>query len=546
MSSKIRKVRYPHMVFEIIDHALEYGTVDFRDTRVILTPVKNTSYADGYLNLCLQTGLLRALGRDRGAKYGKFIPTHRGRYFYCAAQKNPDGSVRELLGSIPCYRFHAELLLAELIMATTLRSDPQAREIVTHVFQVLPWFLRDRLLWIQQSVGWTDSSSYGYGPDRLWTLRTGIRRLNSLDRFIGYDAYKWWDKYLGFVQHTDLTRTENLCRFLAEQRQRHLYVGRQLLSRQALAALLFLILAEGEGLSLDTSRWPEAIGELRHLGIDIRRQDDRAYLFSAVRVALSASSGTERPSLAGPDNDNPLRVFNHLIAVAEQALVANPTRAVLSLDLKVLRQRIKEAMGQHSLFIPTELSDADDVTTPSMVEIWRVRPLWHQVEADFHEEVCRLCQPQSTAVPSADVLLTRNQLTVPRDADLRDVVAHNPHLYVLLMLLIDQPQSRASPTLEEDVWYYQGTELLPALDALLQDLGYTVWSERYEREPERRVEIARKLVGVLVEMGVAAVQFGHLEFTEDFNHALQLDCAYLANQTKYIRQQLRQAVQSLA
>ena len=58
--------------------------------------------------------------------------------------------------------------------------------------------------------------------------------------------------------------------------------------------------------------------------------------------------------------------------------------------------------------------------------------------------------------------------------------------------------------------------------------------------------MARKLVGILVDVGVAAVQFSRLELTEDFNHALQLDYAYLANQTKYVRQQLRQAAQSVA
>jgi hypothetical protein len=235
-------------------------------------------------------------------------------------------------------------------------------------------------------------------------------------------------------------------------------------------------------------------------------------------------------------------VFNHLIAVAEQTLAADPTRAVLSIDLKVMRQRLKEALGRHTLFVPTELSDADDVITPSEVEIWRARPLWHQVEADFHEEVCKLCQPQSTSIPSADLLLTWNQLIAPPRADLGAAVTHNPHLYVLLMLLIDQPQSHISPTLKENVWRYQDPELLPALDALLQALGYTVWSERYEHEPERRIEMARKLVGVLMEAGVGAVQFGRLELAEDFKRELQMDYAYLANQTKYVRQRLRQAV----
>ena len=567
MGYKIWGVRYPYMVFDIIGHALEHGTVDFANTRAILTPVKNKSKAEGYLNLCLQTGLLREPDGDYRLRYGKFIPTYRGRQLYRVAQKNRDAAVCTLLGSIPYYRFHAELLLAVLIMSTTLRNAPQARSITTHVLQVLPWFLGNRLLWIQQSIGWVDSSSYNASD--LVSLWQKIRSLNSLDHFIKHDAYSQWDEYLGFTRPSDLTKAENLCRFLAEQRQQHLYMGPQFLSlsygrhehqhdrqrylylgqqffsRRVLAMLLLLMLAEGEGLSVDVSRWPDAVKKLLQLGVDIRWQDERAYLLSAVKVILLVPSKVEEPLKVVLGNDNELGVFNDLIAVAEQTLATNPTRAVLSLDLKLVRQRLKETMGRHNLFTPTELSDEDDVATPSEVEIWRNRFLWHQVEADFHKEVCRLCQPQSTAVPPADISLTRNQLTAPRDADLGTAVTRNPHLYVLLMLLIDQPQSHTSPTLKENVWHYRGIELFPALDALLRALGYTVWSEGYEYEPETRIEMARQLVGILVDLRVAAVQFGRLELTESFKHALQMDYAYLANQTRYIRRRLRQAVQNL-
>ena len=114
------------------------------------------------------------------------------------------------------------------------------------------------------------------------------------------------------------------------------------------------------------------------------------------------------------------------------------------------------------------------------------------------------------------------------------------------MLLIDHLQSRTSPILKHGMWHYQDIELLAALDTLLQGLGYAVWSERYEGETERCAEMARQLVDVLIGLGVAAVQFGRLELTEDFNHALQTDYAYLTNQTRYVRQRLRQAAQNLA
>lgn len=543
MSYKVWGVRYPRMVFDIIGYALAHGTVDFAAVEAILTPVRNKSKAEGYLNLCLHTGLLREPNGEYRARYGKFTPTYRGRQKYRAAQEDRDRAVRELLGSIPCYRFHAELLLAEAIMRASLRGTSLARSIINHVSQVLPWFVGDRLLWIQQSVGWVDSSSYTATDYRR--LRWTIHELNNLDRFIHYSAYDWWDRYLGFARPTDLTSAENLCRFLAEQRQRQLYVGRQFLSRQALAVLLLLMLAENEGLSVDISRWPDAVEELLDFGVDIRRQDGKAYLLSAVKVILPAPSGLRELSLADLDDDNPLGVFNHLTAVAEQALAANPTGAVLTLDLRVVQQRVKETMTPNNVFIPTELSDADDVITPSEVEIWRARPLWHQARTDFHDELQRLCQADSTAVPSADVLLTQEQLTTPRSDDLAAVVARNPHLYILLMLLIDQPQSGVSPTLTENVWHYRNTELLPALDMLLRALGYTVWSERYDYDSEARIKMAHQLVGILVDSRVAAIQFARLELTEAFAHALQTDYAYLANETRYVRQRLRHAAQSL-
>ena len=529
MGYKVWGVRYPQMVFDIIGHALAYGFVDFGDTRAILTPVRNKSKAEGYLNLCLQTGLLREPDGEYRSKYGKFVPTYRGRKLYRAAQENRDAAVRALLGSIPYYRFRAELLLAELILS------PRFGSVCDHVVKTLPQFLEHRLQWIRDAVGWSHGSSY----------EIRIHELNSLDYFIEDNAYNYWDEYLGFAWRTDLTKTKNLCRFLAEQRQRHLYLGRQFLPRQALAVLLLLMLAKDEGLSVDVSRWPEAIEELLHLGVDILWQDDKAHLLSAVKVILPTPSGVNYLSLPDLDDDNPLGVSNHLCAVAQQNLAADPTRTALSLDLKMVRQRLKKTMGGHNLFIPTELSDADDVTTPSEVEIWQARPLWHQVEADFHEEVCKLCQPQSTAVPWADVLLTHNQLTIPQDADLRVVATGNPHLYVLLMLLIDQPQSYISPTLKENVWHYRDAELLPALDVLLQALGYTVWSEGYEHKREMLLELARQLVGILVTRQVASVQFGQLKLTDDFNRALQVDYAYLSNQTKHVRRRLRQIAQNL-
>jgi len=537
-------VRYPRMVFDIIGYALEHGMVDFADTEAILTPVRNKSKAEGYLNLCLQTGLLREPDGEYRPRYGQFVPTYRGRQFYHAAQDDCNAATCELLGSIPYYRFHAELLLAELIMSTTLRSTPQTGSIISRVSQVLPWFLGDRLLWIQKSVGWVDSSSYNAGDP--WALHRMVHELNSLDYFIEDSAYTLWDEYLGFTRRTDLTKADNLCRFLAKQRQKHLYVGRQFLTRQALAALLLLMVAKGEELSVDVSRWPEAVEELLHFGIDIRWHDGKAYLLSAIKVILPTPAGVEELSLADLDYDNRPGVFSHLIAEAEQVLASNPTREVLAVDLKALRQRVTKTMDRHNLFVPTELSDADDVITPSEVEIWQVRPLWHQVVADFHQEVRELCQPRSTALPSADVLLTRNQLTFRKNADPEAVVIRNPHLYLLLMLLIDQAQSHTSPTLEENVWHYRGVDLLSALDVLLQALGYTVWSEGYEHESETRTEMARLLVDILMSLGIATVQFGRLELTGGFRCALQMDYAYLANQTKQVRHRLRQATRSIA
>ena len=151
--------RYPRSVFDIVGHALEHGMVDFADTEAILTPVRNKSKAEGYLNLCLQTGLLREPDGEYRPRYGQFVPTYRGRQFYRTAQEDCNAAMCELLGSIPYYRFHAELLLAELIMSTTLRSTPQAGSIIARVARVLPWFLGYRLLWIKLAFCWFEISS---------------------------------------------------------------------------------------------------------------------------------------------------------------------------------------------------------------------------------------------------------------------------------------------------------------------------------------------------------------------------------------------------
>lgn len=547
MNRKIWGVRYPRLAFDIIGHSLEHGSVGLRDIQMILNPWRNRSKAEGYLNLCLQTGLLRDPTGEYHPWSSRFLPTRLGREMHAASRKDASAATQRLLGSMPYYRFHVELLLAEMLMQASTRGGMQAANLLAVVSRDLPQFLGERLLWIQQSVEWLDSSTYGEAA--LTTLRQRIHSLNSLDTYILWDAYSLWDQLLSFKgRSSDLTRAEKLCRFLREERQHPTYIGRRFVTPRALAVLLLLILGEAEGMGVVCTRWPDAIEELSRLGVDIVRQNSVAYLASAIKVILPFPTATEELKLPDLEGDNALGVLSFTLSAVAETLRADPTIEVAVLDLGPVWNQVRAASNVGDFFAPCGLADVDNGDTPSAVEVWREQSPWNSRNANFHDEMVRLCQGEGSPQPTAAVLLTRDDLAQTGRANPDDLLTRCPHVYTLLMVLVDRLQrgpglTVAGPSLEANSWRYCGLELVTALDCLLRALGNHVWSEWYDSRSEVRVELGHQLVGALIDLNVAEVQFGRLELAASFVRSLEMDNACLANQTRQIRQRLRQAGQ---
>jgi len=537
VSHKIRGVSHPELVLEIVGHALKHGPVSVCDAQDVLQYVRKKNKAEGYLNLCLQTALLRTPTGDCPTSLSSLVPTPRGRRLYCVAQADRTKATHELLGGMPAYRFHAELLLAELLLSGTIRGTIPSK-LITRISQELPWFLEDRLLWVQKAVGWTDSSSYRVID--LPSLRQKLLGLADLETFYDGTSYTLIDEYLYFSGYTDATRADSLCTFLKEQHGRHLYVYPESLSPQALILLLLLIIAQSDGMAVDTRPWTDALRDLLRFGISIRQRDGKAYLSSAVKVVLRNTLEGELVLSGDKGADDTERFLGILSSAAAHRLATEPLREVLALDLRVLREGLMEVSDGQRWFTTSELDDQLTDCPPSTVEIWRTQRLWTDTDISFHENAIQMCQAASP--DSAAVLLTVKEINDGLNAGLAPALREIPHLYLLLMLLIDQAQSHASPTLQGDVWCYAGTELLPTLDTLLRSLGYTVWSEGYECDTKARGELADRLVGALIDMRCAVVQFARLELTQDFEHRLKTDFAYLQNQTRLLRSRLRQTM----
>ena len=230
----------------------------------------------------------------------------------------------------------------------------------------------------------------------------------------------------------------------------------------------------------------------------------------------------------------------YMVELADDTLENNPIINIQNLDLTVLRRRTCETHGRHNLFIATELSDADDVNTPSQIEVWQDKPLSHEIDFDFHQEIRKICNSQLEVYPSVNILLVSAQLNESLNSESKRSINRDPYLYTLLLLLIDKPQSHLSPTLIGGEWQYKNLELIFAIELILKNLGFRVWSEWYEDDLDKRIKIAHQLVGILSNSTIAEVQFSRLELTEQFKHTLQLENSYLSNQTRIVRRIFRE------
>jgi hypothetical protein len=538
MVYKIWEVRYPQMIIDILGNALRQGSVDLIDIQQILVSVRNKSKAGGYLNLCLQSRLLYPA--DYTTYIQQYLPTARGRCLYRQAKQNNTASIHSLLGSLPYYHFHVELLLAEILLTYSLKYPHLVEIIRETIDRVVPWYLEERLPWILDQVGWKDSHTYT--NTQYWQIKSKIYYIEIMDHLVERRTFQYWDEYLRFSKPSYLTCVNNICGFLAERRNEYLILDWEWLSQRSLAVLVILILAQLEGMSLKTTGWSDAIEDLIRLGINIQHRNHHAFLRSPIKLILPYPLDKLEGLTSTTIDDQLTGVFRFLTEIEREKAVDDLSIQVSTIQLSNLLVDIKDLLGQPSRFVPTELSDNQLGLPDSLIEIWQNTSFLHLINTNFHEQVCELCQPSYRTKPGSVILLTSNQLDLTNKKLLGDLLTTNPHLYLLLMLLIDQPQSHLSPILQDNIWHYNGKGLLMVLDSLLRCFGYDIWDEWYVEDIKQRSELAQKLVDLLSAYQVAQIQYNRLELTENFIVHLQSDLAYLANQTHFVRQRIRQTL----
>lgn len=138
MTYTIKTVHYPQMAIEILTEALQCGELTMEEIRQVLDKVSNRSHAEGYLNYCLQTRILRQSRSNPYIKGDKFLPTVRGRQIFLQSKQDKGIALRSLLGSIPYYRFHVELSLAWLLIDTDFHYPNQTKSMWATIRRLIP------------------------------------------------------------------------------------------------------------------------------------------------------------------------------------------------------------------------------------------------------------------------------------------------------------------------------------------------------------------------------------------------------------------------
>jgi hypothetical protein len=536
MTYTIKTVRYPYMAIDILTEALQRGVLTMGQFRNVLDRVSNRSYADGYLNYCLQTRILRPASNDSNS----YLPTIRGRKLFLQAQQNHSAAVRTLLGSIPYYRYHAELNLTWLLLDSGFHHSNQAEIMWASIDRNIPWFRSDRFteiltdLEINQSEIKTEND--------LNEIESKIRRITIRDPFIEWKTYRLWDEYLKFVNLSELTIANNLIAFLAEQKSNPVVVDLDLVDAQDLAQLLLLVLAQSEGLSVVGNERMRDVKKLKKLGFDIRSGDNSFFLATPVKFIFPSKLPVWRLSIYYLSEPVLTFLIKEFIELVNASAVEEPGQASITLDLKGFFRKVKEADGFSTVFAPTILSQNWDETASSSIEIWRDLPLWQADRSNFHDEIRELCKPSNNSAPSGEIRLTADQFGHLDSLDIFEQAKRSPHVYMFLMLLIDRDQSGVSPLLTGNHWSFGGMDLISTMDLLLRDIGYTVWDEWYSYDEGLRRNLGAQLVKLFQELNVANIQYNQLELTDDFSRLLQLDMAFIPNQTRLVRQRIRNAL----
>lgn len=497
MKKAIQGIYDPRHIFKFIAYALDHGSVSVENANALMNYVASSSLGRQYLEFAIQTGILYAINPN--ASTSPLRPTRFGRSLYLRWSENPDEALIELLGSITQYRFHVELLLAELILTNITRNISMDASLTT-LASLNRWYL-DRLAWIQDEIGWRDAGSFSV--NQIPRLRSAIHELNDGGRKILGNVWGKWDNLMGFGTRpyvSDLTKIERLCRFLASSRQQPLRIWADDLNDDPLKSLVLLIIAKEQNYALATQRCEQAVDMLIHLGFDIRHADGSAYLVSAVELILPHIDPPYQTSLEGFS----LQKVDDLLAHIYSQVDSNKKQEVVSININDLFQILRSELLDSGLYTISPSADMDDVMTEGKINVWGLPFLTSEVDYDFLEQLIALGNsPGVVSLPLADVFLNREVITC--EGDIHFHIRHNPHFTLLLLLLYDVGGATDRLRLQGETWRYDGFDLLVALDRILSDFGFWVWDEGYRYDPEKRSWLGRELVNLACRLGVAQV-----------------------------------------
>jgi hypothetical protein len=502
MSRGIQGVANPEQLLILIGLALDQGGITLEDANIQMRYVPTSGLGKQYLDFACQIGLFYEIGSASNLEF--YLPTRYGRYLYSCWLRNPKKAVAEMLGAIPQFRFHVELMLVDLILTGITRNTNMSYEITT-ISQRLPWFL-ERMAWIQDQIGWRDASTFKI--NQLASLKSSLQHL-AMDGWKTYGrVWGHWDDILGFgSKHylSDMSKIEIIRGYLAATHKQPLHVMGKHLNDETLITLILLMIAKTQHSALAIKYCSNQIETLLSLGIDIRQSDENAYLISAVELTL-------------PYHDPPYQVvfgaFNNakvdsLLAQIYKIFTHSLKSEIVTINLNDLFQHIRSDLLDSGLFTFSPFADIDDINTPGVLQLWQPPILSSHKDYDFFGHLYILGNSRGRVeLPLGEVFL--NQQALEYQGDVHYHLRHTPHFALLLLLLYDVGGAAEYLCLKDETWHFNQIELISALDKMLLNFGFLVWSEGYCSDFEKRRLLGRELVNLACWLGVAQVDGARL------------------------------------
>ncbi len=120
MSRVIQGVTDPVQLFVLVSLALERGRINSVNANSQMGRVTVSPLGKQYLDFACQLGLL--FREQLSTNPESYRPTRYGRDLFKRWCQQPKPALEEMLGAIPQYRLHAELMLAELLLTGIARN----------------------------------------------------------------------------------------------------------------------------------------------------------------------------------------------------------------------------------------------------------------------------------------------------------------------------------------------------------------------------------------------------------------------------------------